>query len=92
MRTPYRILTLAAVLLSVVAATIYARTEPQVLTPGPAELRYQALLNEPIATPDRRAVVAGTSALLVKDRQTGRCFLAITIGDSTGLSPAECER
>jgi hypothetical protein len=48
------------------------------------------LLNEPIATSNGRAVVAGTSALVVKDRVTGQCFLAVTIGDSMGLSPATC--
>ena len=81
---------LASMLLLVVLAAMYVRAEAQVLTPPPAELRYQALLSEPIATPDRRAIVAGTSAMLVKDRVTGRCFLAVTIGNSMGLSPTDC--
>jgi hypothetical protein len=49
------------------------------------------VLNEPLATPDQRSVVAGTSALLVKDRVTGLCFLAVTIGDAMGLSPTPCQ-
>jgi hypothetical protein len=81
---------LAAVLLSVVMAVMYVRAGAQVVTPRPEELRFQALLNEPIATSNGRAVVAGTSALVVKDRVTGQCFLAVTIGDSMGLSPATC--
>jgi hypothetical protein len=72
------------------ALTMYVRAGAQAVTPRPAELRFQAVLNEPIATPNQRSVVAGTSALLVKDRVTGRCFLAVTVGNSVGLSPAEC--
>jgi hypothetical protein len=83
---------LATMLLLVAMAMIYVRAAAQVVTPRPEELRFSALLNEPIATANHRAVVAGTSALLVKDRVTGQCFLAVTIGDSMGLSPAACER
>jgi hypothetical protein len=84
-------LTVVSLLLAVLIATFYARAGAQVVTPRPGELRFQALLNEPLATPDRGAVVAGTSALLLKDRLTGQCFLAVTIGNSMGLSPAKCE-
>jgi hypothetical protein len=87
-----KLLTFVSVLLLAVIATIYVRADAQVLTPRPEELRFQALLTQPIATPDRRAVVAGTSALLVKDRLTGQCFVAVTIGNSMGLSPAACEQ
>jgi hypothetical protein len=90
MRTPYKALALAVVLLAVAMTTMYVRVRAQVLTPAPKDLRYSMLINEPIATPNRGAVVAGTSALLVKDRVTGQCFLAVTIGNSMGLSPAEC--
>jgi hypothetical protein len=62
----------------------------QVFTPRSGELRFQALLTEPIATPDRRSVVAGMSAVLVKDRLTEQCFVAVTFGNSVGLSPAAC--
>jgi hypothetical protein len=88
---PNKMLMLMSILLAVVlTATMYVRAGAQVVTPRPADLRYQALLNEPIATPNRGAVVAGTSAMLVKDRLTGQCFLAVTIGSSIGLSPAQC--
>jgi hypothetical protein len=90
MRTSYKTLMLATVLLAIAMATLYARASAQVLTPPPKELRYQALISQPIATPDRGAVVAGTSALLLRDRVTGQCFLAVTIGNSMGLSGAEC--
>jgi hypothetical protein len=73
------------------AATTYVRARAQVVTPRPNELRFQVVLNEPLATPDQRSVVAGTSALLVKDRVTGLCFLAVTIGDAMGLSPTPCQ-
>jgi hypothetical protein len=86
-----RFLALAAALIAVVLATVYGRARAQVVAPSPQDLRFQAVLNEPIATPDRRSVVAGTSALVVRDRVTGRCYIAVTIGDSMGLSPAACE-
>jgi hypothetical protein len=84
--------TLRALLLLVGAALaiLYVHTKAQVVTPRPEELRYQVLLTEPIASPDRRSVVAGTSALLIKDRVSGQCFLAVTVGASVGLSPATC--
>jgi hypothetical protein len=85
-----RTVALASLLASAGVATIYVRAGAQVMTPNPEELRFQAVLNEPIAAPNRRGVVAGTSALVVKDRLTGQCFLAVTIGDSMGLSPTAC--
>lgn len=70
--------------------TWYAQARAQVATPRPDALRFQALLSEPIATPDRRSVVAGTSALLIRDRTSGDCFLAVTVGNSVGLTAARC--
>lgn len=67
-----------------------SRDSPTIVVVGIEDLRFQALLVQPIATPDRRSVVAGTSTLLVKDRVTGQCFLAVTVGDSVGVSPASC--
>ena len=64
MRTPLKALMLGIVLLSVVMATMYVRAAAQVVTPRPEELRFYALLNEPIANSNRGAVVAGTSALV----------------------------
>ena len=90
MTTPEKGLVLGSVLLAGVATTLYVRVAAQVVTPRPGDLRYQALLSEPIATPNRAAVVAGTSAMLVTDRVTGRCFLAVTIGNSVGLAPTVC--
>lgn len=74
-----------------VAALWYARPAAQVVTPRPDELRFEAVLNEPIAAPGRRGVVAGTSAMLLKDRVTGQCFLAVTIGGEMGLSATACQ-
>ena len=90
MTSPRRALMVVSVLLLVVIAGIAVRGRAQVVTPRSQELRFQALLTEPIATPDRRSVVAGMGAVLVKDRMTGQCFLAVTFGNSMGLSPAEC--
>jgi hypothetical protein len=83
---------LVSLLLSVVMAAVGVRAGAQVVTPRPEELRFYTLLSEPVAAPGRRGVVAGTSAMLVKDRITGQCFVAITVGDAMGLSPAACER
>jgi hypothetical protein len=87
-----RKLTVLVLLSFMVLATLYVRARAQVVTPRPEELRYQALLTEPIAAPEGRSVVAGTSALLIKDRVSGQCFLAVTVGNSLGLSPATCAR
>ena len=90
MRLHSRKLMLPLLLAAAVLTTLYVRAHAQVVTPRPEDLRYQALLSEPIATPERRSVVAGTSAMLLKDRVSGQCFLAVTIGNSAGLSPATC--
>jgi hypothetical protein len=78
------------ILFCAMLAAMYLRGQAQVVTPRPEDLRYQAVLTEPIATPERRSVVAGTSALLIRDRVTGQSFLAITVGDSVGVSAATC--
>jgi ABC-type cobalamin transport system permease subunit len=88
----YRTVIVALAAISAAMATMYVRADAQLVSPRPEELRFQALLNEPIAEPGRRGVVAGTSALLVKDRRTGQCFVAITIGNAMGLSPAACDQ
>jgi hypothetical protein len=62
----------------------------QVVTPPPDQLRFQMILNEPVATLDRRAVVAATSAMVVRDRRTGQCYVAITIGQSAAMAAAPC--
>ena len=85
-------LILASLLLSVVMAMRGVRAGAQVVTPRPEELRFYTVLSEPIAAPGRRGVVAGTSAMLVKDRITGQCFVAITVGEAMGLSPSACEQ
>jgi hypothetical protein len=71
MNTPFKTVMLGLVLLAIVMTMTLARARAQVLTPPPKELRYQTLISQPIATPDRGAVVAGTSALLIRDRVTG---------------------
>jgi hypothetical protein len=86
----HKTLIVASMLVAAVMATMYVRAAAQVVTPRPEDLRFQALLMQPIATADRRSVVPGTSTLLVKDRVTGQCFVAVTVGDSVGLSPAGC--
>ena len=86
---------LALAAASIGVATLYVRdtrADAQALTPRPDELRFEAMLNEPIAAPNGRGVVAGTSALMVRDRTTGQCFLAVTVGNAMGLSPAGCQR
>jgi hypothetical protein len=83
-------LIIASIFVVALMVTVYVRAAAQVATPRPEELRFQALLTQPIATADRRSVVAGTSALLVRDRVTGQCFVAVTVGDSVGVSAASC--
>lgn len=92
MARTFKALILASLLLSVLMVAMSVRSGAQVVTPRPEELRFYTVLSEPIAAPGRRGIVAGTSAMLVKDRVTGQCFVAITVGDAMGLSPAACEQ
>jgi hypothetical protein len=74
----------------VVALAVYVTAGAQVLIPPPDQLRFQTLLSEPIATPSGGAVVAGTSAMVVKDRRSGQCYVVVTVGQSAAMSPAAC--
>ena len=74
----------------VVVAVLAGRARAQVVTPRPENLRFEMVLSEPIAMTGRTGVVAGTSAVLLKDRRTGQCHVAITIGSAMGMAPAEC--
>jgi hypothetical protein len=78
--------------LSIALAAVFGPARAQVLTPRPQELRFQALLNEPIATPDGKSVVAGTSALMVRDRETGQCYVIVTLGSAISMSSAGCAK
>lgn len=90
MTTLHRTLTLAAVVLTLVVSVLYIQVQAQLVTPRPEELRFQMLSNEPVASTDRRGVVPGVSALVIRDRTTGQCFVAVTLGDAISLSPAPC--
>lgn len=92
MTTPFRLLTATAVLLSLALLARYVGVRAQVVNPRPEDLRFQLLTNEPVASTDRRGVVPGVSTLLMRDRTTGQCFVAVTLGNSVGLSPAACEK
>lgn len=80
----------ALVLALVLVAAVTGHVGAQVVTPRPADLRFEMLLNEPVAAPGRTGVVAGTSAVILKDRRTGQCLVAITIGNAMGMAPADC--
>lgn len=85
------VLLLASLLLLIALPLVFSAVGAQVLSPRPEELRFQLLLHEPVAAPDRRSVVAGTDALLVKDRRTGQCYVAISVGQSMAMAGAPCE-
>jgi hypothetical protein len=76
---------------AVVVGALIDRAGAQVLTPRPEELRFEAVLSEPIALQGKRSVLAGTSVLLVRDRRSGQCYVAVTVCDSVGLASARCE-
>ena len=86
-----RLLVVTVVLLAL-GAGLYTHLSAQVQAPRPADLRFQALLSQPIATPDRKSVVAGTSTLLLMDRDTGQCYVVVTIGNSAAMSTAACPK
>ena len=81
---------LAVMLMLLMAA--FGRAGAQVLAPKPEDVRFQLLGNEPIAAPDERSVVAGWSALVVKDRVTGQCYLALTAPGGMGMTVVGCQR
>jgi hypothetical protein len=62
----------------------------QVLIPRAEDVRFELLTQEPIAGPDHRSVVAGWYALVVKDRRTGKCYIALTQGNEMAMAPGEC--
>jgi hypothetical protein len=74
----------------IVIAMLVGRLRAQVLIPKSADLRFEMLLNEPIATAGRDAVVAGTSASVVRDRRSGQCYVAITVGRTMAMAPGSC--
>ena len=86
-----QMLVVGALAAAVAIGALVGHARAQVLTPSPDQLRFEGVLIEPIATADRRSVIAGTSALLVRDRRTGQCYLAVTIGNGVGLAPERCE-
>jgi hypothetical protein len=89
-RHTYRLL-LAALLLLIGLPLVFSAARAQVVSPRPEELRFQLLLHQPVVAPDRRSVVAGTDALLVKDRRSGQCYVAISVGQSMAMTAASCE-
>lgn len=89
-RHPYRLL-LVTLSLLIALPFLFPLLRAQVATPRPEELRFQMLLHEPVAAPDRRSVVAGTDAVVVKDRRTGQCYVAVSIGQSMAMTAASCE-
>ena len=89
--TARKVLLAAAFIAVLTGLTVsYAPIRAQVLSPRAEDLRFQMLTNEPIAAPDRLSVVAGASALVVKDQRTGRCYVALTVGQATTMAPGDC--
>jgi hypothetical protein len=76
--------------LMIIAGVLFRPSHAQVLTARPDEVRFQMVTNEPIAAPDRRSVVAGASAMVIKDQRTGQCYLVVTVAQSTSMAPAAC--
>jgi len=68
----------------------YGSARGQVMTPRPDTVRFQMVTNEPVAAPDNRSVVAGWSAMVIKDRLTRQCFAAVTEGESMSTTPVNC--
>jgi hypothetical protein len=89
--TVKQLLLAGAVVAAVAVGALIDHAHAQVLIPPSDQVRFEAVLNEPISTPDRRSIVAGTSALLIRDRRSGQCYLAVTVGNGVGLADARCE-
>ena len=66
----------------------YARA--QGMFPGPDRVRFRMISNEPIATSDGGAVVAGSSAIVVQDRRTGQCYVAVSVGSAMAMERIDC--
>jgi hypothetical protein len=46
----------------------------------------------PFAGPDGRALVSGWSALILKDRRTGQCYVALKNVEAIAMEAAGCAR
>lgn len=80
----------AAAVALMLAAFLVGRTRAQVMIPRPEQVRFEMLRNEPVAMPDSGSVVAGASALVVRDRRSGQCYALIALGDAAGMAPVSC--
>jgi hypothetical protein len=60
------------------------------VVPGAKDVRFELLGNEPIAAPDGRALVAGWSVLMFKDRRSDRCYVAFKHLGAIAVESAEC--
>ena len=78
------------VIVLVFLATWFARTRAQVAIPRPEDVRFQLLVNEPIAAPDGRSVVPASSALVLRDRRTSQCYIVVSVGSTMAMAPAAC--
>jgi hypothetical protein len=86
----WRLLLAATAIALVLIAAAYAHAHAQVLTARAEDVRFQLVTNEPIAAPEGRSIVAGTSALVLKDRRTGECFAAVTVGSAMAMVRVQC--
>ena len=83
-------ITVALVVCVLLIGVGFRRAAAQVLIPQPEDVRFQLIGNEPVAAPDGRSVVAGWSALILKDRRANQCYLALTQGSAMSTVPLPC--
>jgi hypothetical protein len=84
--------TLVVTILCAVATMIFVigsrgvTATPQVLVPSPGTLRVRLVGNEPIATPDRRSILAGWEVLVFEDLDSSTCYLTFAHGSGVAVA------
>jgi len=81
---------IALVIVLVFLATGFGWIRAQVAIPRPEDVRFQLLINEPIAAPDGRSVVPAASALVLRDRRTSQCYVVVSVGSTMAMAPGDC--
>jgi len=88
------ILIVVVAFVSALLGALLARTVPRVSAQGtlsnPAQLRFRLVLDELVASPDGRSIVAGWKAVGLRDMRTDQCYVAFINGEAMSVGPSVC--
>jgi hypothetical protein len=91
MRT--RIFAVSAIAILATVTVLLYQTRVRAQVPMPNQMRFQMIGDEPIVSPDGRSYVTNWKAMMLRDRQADRCYIAILADKSLALNgPVDCPR